>query len=160
MRHFGFIYTVPNELCSKFRVIIQYIKTLFSKFLYEEDKFLSISIKKRFCFSNKSLGHVTGIYFYKQFALINPPYWIRIFVCTNQHGLHACLVWLYFFPGRWPADLIPYVSRSIHLILFCYCELLLFCSLFCYHLPCMQFSPILVPNHPTPPHPFPSKNCK
>ena len=30
-----------------------------------------------------ALGHVTGVYFYKHFALINPPYWIYLY-CSKR----------------------------------------------------------------------------
>ena len=30
-----------------------------------------------------ALGHVTGVYFYKRFALINPPYWIYLY-CSKR----------------------------------------------------------------------------
>ena len=30
-----------------------------------------------------ALGHVTGVYFYKHFALINTPYWIYLY-CSRR----------------------------------------------------------------------------
>ena len=30
-----------------------------------------------------ALGHVTGVYFYKNVALINPPYWIYLY-CSKR----------------------------------------------------------------------------
>ena len=104
-RHIGFIYIVQNELSSKFPVIIQYNKKLFSKFLCEEDKFLSISIKNGFAFPTKSLRAISV-------AFINPPFCVETIFYWNEIGA-SILYWFYGCIGEVHTTIymVVYISR-------------------------------------------------